>query len=198
MNRKAALQLSVNFLVIIIICIIILSFSIYMIKRFFTQAEIIKMTYDERTEKEIERLLDDGSRIAIPFDQKTIYNGEFKTFGIGVLNMLNIGWQDKFKINISFNKAFDRRNDLICDSLYTGNCGNPETWLQTTAGIGNESGVVIEKTIRNNEQEKFLLGVSVKNAPAGTYIFDLDVEYKNKTDEWVTYDTLHKLYVDVP
>jgi hypothetical protein len=198
MNRKAALQLSMSFLVIIIICIVVFSFSIYTIRRFFTQAEIIKMTYDERTEKEIERLLDDGSRIAIPFDKKTISNGEFKTFGIGILNMLNIGSSNDFRINISFNKAFDKRNDLICSAPDdTFPCGNPSTWLQTTAGLGDESGVVIEKTIKNNEQEKFLLGINVKGAPSGTYIFDLDVKYYNNTD-WLKYDPLHKLYVDVP
>lgn len=200
MNKKAVFQLSASFIVIIIICIVVFSFSIYIIKKFFTHAEIIKMTYDERTEKEIERLLDDGSRIAMPFDKKTIYNGEFKTFGIGVLNTLNIGSRDDFKINISFNKAFDKRNTKLCDISEgdTANCGNPGTWLQTTAGRGDKFGVVIEKTIRNNDQEKFLLGVGPKNAPAGTYIFDLDVKYKNETDDWNPYDTLHKLYVDVP
>ncbi len=199
MNRKAALQLSISFIVIIIICIVVFSFSIYTIRRFFTQAEIIKMTYDERTEKEIERLLDDGSRIAIPFDKKTISNGEFKTFGIGILNILNKGYFNDFRINITFNKAFDKRNNELCDTAKgnTPDCGNPSTWLQTTAGLGDDSGVIIEKTIKNNEQEKFLLGVNVKGAPSGTYIFDLDVSYNNDT-HWIQYDYLHKLYVDVP
>ncbi len=203
MTRKASFQLSVNFLVILIICIAIFSFSVFILKKFFTQAETIKMTYDERTEQEIERLLDDGSRIAIPFDKKTINNGDFKTFGIGVLNILNTGESNNFMINVSFKKAFDKRNEPICDimhggiDMYTVNCGSPETWLQTTAGTPTGQGVSIRKTIKNNEQEKFLLGVDVKNAPAGTYIFDLSVEYYNSTD-WVSYDTLHKLYVDVP
>lgn len=196
MARKAALQLSVNFLVIIIICIVVFSSSVYVIKRFFSHAETITMTYNERTEKEIERLLDDGSRIAIPFDKKVIYNGEFKTFGIGVLNMLNIGPSDKFNITIKFKKAFDKKNERICQG--DGSCGPPDTWLQTTSGEGTENlGVSVEKTIKNNAQEKFLLGVGVKGALPGTYIFDLDVKYLNDSN-WLSYDTLHKLYVEVP
>lgn len=206
MNKKAAIELSVNFLVIIIICIVVFGFSIYIIKRFFTHAETIRMTYDERTEKEIERLLDDGSRVAIPFDEKTIYNGEFKTFGIGIMNTLNIAERNNFRITISFDKAYDKNDVKLCDirNHDTGNCGEPGTWLQTTAAVGGTVGLFFDKKIKNNEQEKFLLGVDVKNAPSGTYIFNLNVTYLNETDpeptKWnfVQYDTLHKLYVDVP
>lgn len=201
MKKRAAFELSVTFLVILIICIVIFSLSVHMIKKFFTHAETIKMTYDEKTEKEIERLLYDGSRVAVPFDKKTIYNGKSDTFGIGILNMLNTGPNNDFKINVSFNKAFDRRNELICSASELGRppslCGFPNTWLQTTTGMGGESGVSIIKRIKNNEQERFLLGVNVKNALSGTYIFDLDVRYENTT-LWVSYDVLHKLYVEVP
>jgi len=198
MNKRGALQLSVNFLVIIIICIAVFSMSVYILNRFFIHAETIKMVYDERTEKEIERLLDDGSKVAIPFDRKTIYNGEFKTFGIGVLNILNSGSSNTFEINVHFNQAFNKRSVKICDILDSSSCGSPDQWLQTTGDTGFiGSGVTIQKTIKNNEQEKFLLGVGVKGAPAGTYIFDLNVKYLNNT-AWLQYDAPHKLYVEVP
>jgi hypothetical protein len=197
MNKRAAFQLSVNFLVIMIISIVVFASSIYLINKFFTQAETIKLTYDGRTEKEIERLLDDGSRIAIPFDKKTISNGESKTFGIGILNVLNTGASNDFDINISFNKAFDNRNNEICTIVNLDTCGYPQTWLQTSSGTQGLSEISIQKTIPNNQQEKFLLGVEVKGAPKGTYIFDLDVKYNNNTN-WIDYDTLHKLYVVVP
>ncbi|MBU0628678.1 MAG: hypothetical protein KKC75_05780 [Nanoarchaeota archaeon] len=239
-NKKAGFELSVNFIVILIICIVIFGFSIGILKKFFSHAETIKMTYDERTEQEIERLLDDGSRVAIPFDKKTIGNGEFKTFGIGILNTLNIGSSNEFQVNVRFNKAFNKGNDVLCsvDPPTSGSCGSPDTWLQTstTANGIDYSGVTLQKTVKNNEQEKFLLGVSVKGAPAGTYVFDLTVCYANSDTEdplhaltnspeckcWKkistdpnpvqydidtgcsirtkdnSYDTLHKLYVDVP
>ena len=211
MKRKAAFELSASFLVILVIAIVVFGFSVYIVKKFFTHAETIKMTYDERTEKEIERLLDDGSRIAIPFDRKTINNGEFKTFGIGILNTVSPNFQDEFSINLKFNKAYTRNNVEICHSPSdTSICGNPDEWLKTTSGDGVDgSGVTITKTIKNNEQEKFLLGVDVKGAPSGTYIFDLMVCVQDRdgiTEDPIKcpleypdpYDTIHKLYVKVP
>ncbi|MBW2989624.1 hypothetical protein KY358_04885 [Candidatus Woesearchaeota archaeon] len=206
MNRRSALQLSVNFIVILIICIVVFTFSIYILRRMFSHAETIKMTYDERAEKEIERLLDDGSRVAVPFDTKSIFNGDSGTFGLGVLNILGTSSSNTFQINISFNKAFGRDNDLLCSlsNKDTSLCGNPESWLQSSSGGNIGYGLLFNRSIRNNEQEKFLLGVGVKNAPSGTYIFDLDVRYHDDTDpipsKWnfVAYDTLHKLYVSVP
>ena len=148
--NKRAFELSVSFLVILIICIAIFSFSIYIVRKFFTHAENLRMTYDERTEREIEQLLDDGSRIAIPFDKKEIGNGEFKTFGIGVLNILNSGSSNTFEINVHFNQAFNKRSVKICDILDSSSCGSPDQWLQTTGDTGFiGSGVTIQKTIKN-------------------------------------------------
>ena len=206
-NKKAGFTLSVNFLVTLIIVIAIFTSSLYLVKRFYTGAEKIKETYDQRTVAEIERLLDDGSRVAIPFDKKTIYNGKYNTFGIGVLNTLNIGSANDFNISFRFSKAYTRTNSKICDRVDTdtANCGKPDEWLQTTSGFGTDlSGVHIVKSVRNNDQEKFLLGVGVEKAPKGTYIIDLNVSWHNNSDpvpanwDWVQYDRLHKLYIEVP
>jgi len=189
-HKKGGLQLSINFVVILIICIVIFSSSLYIIKKFFTHAEEIRMAYDERTEMEIERLLDDGSRVAIPFDKKKIYIGEFDTFGIGILNMLGIN-PAEFKITIEFNKAFDKDNDVVCATPppapvgpqppAPNTCGDPNTWLQTTEYPSGP--LTIIKSIKNNEQEKFLLGINVQTDEPGTYIFDLEVCYKNSNTE---------------
>ena len=212
LQKKAGIQLSVNFLVMLIIAIVVFGSSMYMIKKFFMQADTIKMTYDERTEKEIERLLDDGSKVAIPFDKKIIGNGEFKTFGIGVLNVLNTGVSNDFEITVSFGKAFNKLNTEIC-TVSNPCIPSPNTWLQTTSGT-----MPIQKSVKNNEQEKFLLGVGVNNAPQGTYIFNLivcvdDTDTTNDVDSSGNdvssdcpnsgsypdrYDTVHKLYVEVP
>ena len=196
-NRKGSLQLPANFIVILIICIVIFISSIYIVKKFFSHADQIKMVYDERTEQEIERLLDDGSRIAIPFDKKTITNGDFETFGIGVLNMLNTHSENGFRININFSKAYDKGNNQICTGV--GSCGPPNMWLRSSTEQSTPAmGLFLDNVIiKNNEQEKLLLGVSPKDAPPGTYIFDIDVGYFNNTG-WPRYDTTHKIYVQVP
>ena len=205
MRKKASIDLSVGFIVTLIICIVVFTSGVYILKKFFTHAESIKMTYDERTEKEIERLLDDGSKIAIPFDRKTINNGESATFGIGILNVLNTGQSNVFNIRIYFSKAYDKTNNLICNDPFSGCI--PNTWLQTAEGSAdpgpNSPGINIQKTINNNEQAKFLLGVSPKKAPSGIYTFDVLVCYDTlDCNAYIgnpyMYDTVHKLYVEIP
>ena len=206
-NKKAGFQLSVSFLVTLIITIAIFTFSISMLRKFFGHAEDVKMVWDERSEKEIERLMDDGSRIAIPFDKKTIRNGEFDSFGIGILNILNTGATNNFEITVKFNKAFRKDNSPICDISDSSNCGQPEGWLLTSGGTDIAEGVNINMPVSNNEQRKFLLGVEVGGADKGTYIFDMLVCADNGEAEDLAkcpnagytypYDSLKKIYVDV-
>jgi len=204
MNKKAAIQLSVNFLVILIICIVVFGSSIYIVRKFFTHADTIKDTYDERTEKQIADLMDDGSKVVVPFDRKTIPNGEFDTFDIRVLNMINTAATNNFEIIIDFDKAY-KRDDT---EIFPGNL--PNTWLDSKEGkTAPSQPIVFTTTIRNNEQKKFLVSVEPKDAEEATYIFNMFVCYNGGgsnpharcggvgvlTD---LYDTVHKLYVVVP
>ena len=211
-GRNAAIEMSTGFIVMLILSLVVFSFSVYFAKQFFGGAQRLKDVYDERTEREIERLLDDGSRVAIPFDKKTISNGAFDTFGIGVLNVIGLKAENNFRVSVKFNKAFDRQNNVICQMPATATCGDPNTWLKTTAGDGDlNDGVTFEKTIKNNAQDKFLIGVDVKGAPFGTYIFDVKVCVDDKDGDGSTtpqfgcddpyfdaYENVRKLYFEVP
>ncbi len=210
MNKKAAIQLSVNFLVILIICIVIFGSSIFVLRKFFSHAGTIKGTYDERVEKQIEALLDDGSRVAIPFDRKKIPNGEFETFGIGVLNMLGTHAQNSFEVTIKFSKAFNKDDSLMCEKPHTcpPNFINPGLWLKASTGFSDNQGITLNPVILNNKQKKFLIGAEVSDAREGTYIFDVMVCYDDgdpTTDHPLctggledNYDNLHKIYIEVP
>ncbi|MBI2138892.1 hypothetical protein HYU13_04840 [Candidatus Woesearchaeota archaeon] len=205
--KRGAIELSTNFLVIMIISLVIFGSSLALTKKFFGKASDIKQLYDEKTESEIERLLDDGSRVAIPFDKKRIPNGEFATFGIGILNALNIGVENNFRLRIRFKSAFDKNNQQICTN--PASCA-PNAWLRTADGIPDSDGIYIDKSIKNNQQQKVILGVEVKNAPAGTYIFDIKVCYNvpsgtipppsdcTESGYPFAYDSLKKVYVEVP
>ena len=52
-NKKAAIELSMNFLVIIIISIVILGSGIYLTRQIFTGAQETSATLDERTKEAI-------------------------------------------------------------------------------------------------------------------------------------------------
>ena len=88
MNKKA-IQLSINFLVIIIISIVMLSSGILIIKKYFKTADEIQLQLDEQTINDIGNLLDSGNQVAIQLNKKTIPAGESAIFGIGVINIFD-------------------------------------------------------------------------------------------------------------
>jgi len=219
MKKKGAIELSVSFIVMLIISIAVFSFGIYFVNRLFTHAIGTQLTFDERTSSEIEGLLSEGLKVAIPFEKKTIYNGKFGKFGIGILNVVKNDLQ--FKTYIWFDAAYDGANEL-CKGSEIGKsskstCGDPNSWLFSSESEGGP--LTITKTIKKYEQNKFLLGVNVNDAPKGTYIFNVRVCYNdgnnaNNNEVYPTkncdgeaaaegtypdqYDTLHKIRVEVP
>ena len=190
MNKKA-FALSVNFVVILIISIIVFTIGIYIVNRFFEFAKEEKLRWDDLTRREIDAALDSGDRIAIPRYKQTLANGEFVSFGIGILNVLQ-GVERDFNIKIDFTLA-SRDGYEICNSGTADTCGNPDSWLRTA--YDEEPPIEFPIKIKNNEKKDFLVGVDVHGAQSGTYVFNVDIEYNDFG--FKDYDTLHKIYVDV-
>lgn len=196
MNKKA-FEVSVNFVVILIISIIVFTMGISIVNRFFQFAEDEKLRWDQLTRSEIDSALDQGDRIAIPRFKKEIVNGEFASFGVGILNVLQ-GPMRNFRINIDFALASDRRA-TICEPATASACGEPNNWIRTA--YDDESPIIFTLPIKNNEKKSFLVGFDVIGAADGTYVFNVNIEYDQDgnpaTADWAPYDTTHKLYVEV-
>jgi len=180
MKKRAAIELSVSFMIVLIISAIVLSMGIYITYKFFSHGSGMVLTFDERTQQELERALDDGSKVAIPMNSKIIHNGESDTFGVGILNVDGES-DDSFDVSITYSKAVDKDGNLCsgCDSA------NPGSWIQS---IG-----LNDMVIPNNEKQKFLVGFQVKGAQPATYIFNVDVKR-----DGTPYDVTKKIYVEVP
>ncbi|MFH1642821.1 MAG: hypothetical protein ABIC04_08050 [Nanoarchaeota archaeon] len=171
MNKKA-IELSLNFLIVTILSLVVFGFGIFMMNKFTGEADDKVLVWEGRMQNEIEDILDDGSKVAIPFDHKVIGNKKFDTFGVGILNILNLP-ETTFEVDVRFSKAY-KGSVQLCDSTDTTNCGvDPDTWISSTEGSGGP--LTITKNIRKYDKEKFLIGVDVKDAAEGTYIFDLEV-----------------------
>jgi len=181
MNKKA-FELSANFVVILILSIVVFVIGIYMVNRFFDFAQKEKLTWDEMTKQEIDAALDSGERVAIPRYQKTLTNGEFASFGVGILNVLQGGVRN-FSVNVDF---------VLCDPATS--CGNPNQWIKTV--YDEDPPINFTIPIKNNEKKEFLVGFDVQGALKGTYIFNVKIEYDD-AGAWKAYDTLHKLYIQV-
>lgn len=180
MRSKKGFEFTVTYLVMLILGIAALIFGILFATDLFGKAQQTKLQLDEQTEKQIEQLLLDGSRVAIPLNQKEVQRNDLVTFGIGVLNVL--GNQETFTLSIEPGAGYRTDKTTICSPCQA----EAQSWIQ------NAQRTI---TLKNNEDYTFLVGFLVPNdAQAGTYIFNVKVE--NGIAPPQVYGTA-KIYVEV-
>jgi hypothetical protein len=179
LKNKKGIQLSVNFLVIIIISLVVLGMGFTFLFKLFDQANQGKEDLDDRTEQALLRLLiDEGKRVALPLHIANLYGGDSHTFGIGVLNVALSG--DEFWLHIELDSATNVNNEAI----------NTDTseWVlyQGVSAIG----------IKEAEHRIEPIRVDVPgNAPKGKYIFNAQV-YED-AEKTIQYGNTQKFIVNV-
>ena len=172
-NKKAAIGLSINTLVVVIISLVILGSGITMLYKFIGGAEDIKGQLDSKTNEELERLLvNQGERVALPLNSITIPKDEGHVFG-----------KADFNIVVGLSK-FINSNDEIVDIK-----PNEETEILDWLLYNDEP-----TTIAENEHHKESIMVNVPNtAVDGRYIFKAQV-FMNGAE---SYGNIQKFYVIV-
>ncbi len=202
-NRKAAIELSMNFLVMMIISITIFAFGVQFVYRISSQAiELKDLTADELDARVDDLLCSSSTKVCIGKDTQTVGRGEFKAYGIKILNVEN---EQDFTIKVAQPNnptnpptseiGFKKDGSAITLSQATGR--NIEFAPQDRE---------ITDVPRNGEQ---LVGIGVtvpKDALSGTYILNVKIlrPVLGVTNEDCTtspnlcYVSLQKLYVNVP
>jgi len=200
-KNKKAIQLSMNFLVSIIIGVALLSMGIVFLEKMREGGENLQQKLDEQTISELERIMIRGQRVAIAFRSKKVKAGDTAVFGLGVLNTLEDD-QD-FVINVTFDKAYGKDKREICNGD-GDNCPD-NNWVLFTSE---------DRQIKSNENEKYAIAVTPdKNAKQGVYIFNVYVcrtdesDYKSPCNgkdnsdnpklEELYDDAIHKIYIEV-
>ena len=178
MNKKA-IELSVNFFVVIILSIVMMSMGIMLIRNFFESAEEIKAEIDENTKAGIASLLSQGKMVAVFPAHGKIYGGQHGIVGLGILN---VGNQADFTVSVEFNNAYNVTKGEIPENPP----GVYDNWLFFDSGpyelIANEK---VNVPIRIDILE---------GAESGTYIFNINV-----TKQGETYGgSIKKIFIDVP
>ena len=181
MNKKAAIGLSINTLVIVIISLVILGSGVTLLYKFIGSADSIKGSLDQRTNQELERLLvDQGRKVALPLHTKTLERGDTHTFGMGILNIGGVG--DQFKIEVGLVRYLDQ--GTIVDLTEEQKAMVVNSWL-----LYNDQEINLEEA----EHHKEAILVNVPNeALVGDYIFNVKV-YVGA----IQYGTTQKFYVTV-
>lgn len=161
-SKKAAINLSVEFLVVIVISLVILGMGVTLLYKFLGGAEDIKAELDKKTEDELRRLLiDEGKKVALPLHLAELSPGERHIFGLGILNVENE--EKSFFMRVEGVKAADQENHPFVLELR-----EVETWL-----LYSQLAINLKKG--ENHFEPLMVEVPKKDVKKGTYIFDLVV-----------------------
>lgn len=177
MDNKKSIELSLNFIIVLILSIILFGFGVSFISRLSSQAtELQEITTGELDER-IGNLVCEGSdRVCIGIDRKTIRRTKFDVFGVKITNILDTQNFDILVARPTPSGYTKTKQDIPSDSLLW----NPQS-----------RSVLIEK----NEEKILGIGVQVPaSAVSGTYIFDIKIQ----TADGKPYSATQKLYVDVP
>lgn len=170
-NKKAAIELSMNFLVVIILSLVILAGGISLLYKFIAGGKDIVLGIDDQTRMQIEQLLDDGSVVALHYQAKTLKRGDSFVFGLGVLNIKE-GDKLTFSVGVEQDEESKQLKEIV--PLFDSTSFELEKNQKHTQGI--------------------LISVP-EDAPPGTYIFDVKVSIDGEGDP---YGGVKKITVTVP
>lgn len=165
MNKKSV-ELSINFLVIVVISLTVLGFGIKFIYDLYGGAVEMRDLSLEDIDKQIENLMCEGTEsVCISKDSQTIRRGDLGIFGIKIINLA--GNSADFSVTATPKKLIKKGGgeDLppFSDVECLPECGNPRI-----------------ETILNHEEKDIAIGIKPgKNAGSGTYIFDIVVCYND-------------------
>lgn len=182
MNKKGAIELSVNFLVILIIALAVFGMGIRMTFQLMTKAEEIRADVDESTQREIEEALTTGEIVSIPINHKKTKVGKSVVFGLGIFNSEST---QSFTIDMNFDGAFSNDKEDISALVEEGD------WIKTSFGpfeLSKNENRVIGLPVR--APRKMMGG---EKTPHGTYIFKVEV----KKEDGNRYGNVQKAYVEI-
>lgn len=171
MNKKA-IEISINFLIIIVVSIVILSLGIYLVNKIFFGIAPKITELDQQTEDRIAATLSADKPVSIPFNNKEIERKETRPVGVGVLNVLNQPAQFQIKV-ISNQESVSPESDVTA------------TYIEN----------IFDLDENERQVETVLIAVPKRADPSITYVFDVRVEY-NSGAGWDEYQT-KKIYVTV-
>ncbi len=169
---KKGMELSLTFMVAIIIAVVIFILGIRFVYNLASQSNDVKDSASGNLDKKFAEILcNSNDRVCIGIERKLIAKGNSDVFSLKIINIYD---------NTDFNITVTRPSP----SGYTKSNKN------ITKDILEWEPKFRTIMVERNEEKEIGIGISVpKDAGQGTYIFDVKVE---------PYNTLNKIYVEVP
>ncbi len=180
LTKKAAISMSIETLVIVIISLVVLGLGITLLYKFIGGAEDIKTTLDEQTDAEIDRILvDQGKQVALPRHVADISRGSNHIFGIGILNIGGAG--NQFQIQAGINKVINEQGQ---ETTSSEDINSINKWL-----LFNQEPIQIEEN--QHHKEAILVNIP-KDAAKGQFIYNVQVVASGQL-----YGNVQKIVVNV-
>lgn len=171
MNGKKGMELSINFIVMLILAIVIFGFGLKIGYSIIFKSNEMADTVSKDAEKQLTGLLTSGSKVAIPEGIKKLKPGQSYALGIGIYNILDEE-NAQFSVVISPENYYKDENSE----------GEPFADLDETSGNIKDSKdnvwVLRPRTQEINPNEKKVISVPIKvpsGAKRGTYVFNIAV-----------------------
>ncbi len=180
--NKRGFQLSINMFVVLIISLLILGLGFSLFAEGADSITVLTEQVDAQTESQLNRLLDDGSILVMPFRDQEVKKGETAIFNLGLSNEL--GSEKSFYVSVTYAGA-----SVDTPSLFPPNLGaldhvvNPQGYScapQQSNCWKNWIQVPLQKTtLPNNDRKAIPIGITLPkdgvDLPRGQYIFNVDV-----------------------
>ncbi len=208
-RNKRGIELTINFIVMLILGIAMLSGAIILTTKLFSKAKKYQDQVDSNTQAEIKKLITSSNDQVIIYPaRKTMARKDTATFGVGVQNTLKTtpGKSDDFTLSVTFAKAYTSDKQTLCDKKYENNgaivldCQNsdPNTWIKLGKG----------QKINKNEIKSFPVTIATLGSPkSAVYVFDVRVCVvdpvspitcnSNTPDDQLYDGSVHKIYVNI-
>jgi hypothetical protein len=162
--HKKAIELSINFLVMLILSLLVFSAGVTVLYRVIVNAQGMAGDLSDWMRKEIEQQLIQGKKVAVPFSAMRIDAGDHDTGGLGIRN--DVGREQTFYVKASCDLAVGPNKVAICDDEFSLPCDRFDSWLHHEESIRLLSG----------EQRLISLLFTVpKEAEKGTYTYYISV-----------------------
>jgi hypothetical protein len=130
-KNKKGIELSINFVVMLIIALVVFGMGIVLFTKFFQEAENIRDNLDDQTRNELEaQMMSSSEKMVVYPTSLTIRKGKADVVGVGILN---VGDSEEFTVLSEYKTCYDRDgNDLDTACLVDGD--DPLGLLKDSSG----------------------------------------------------------------
>ncbi len=171
--NKRAIELSINFIVILILSIAMFAAGFFIMKKVFTTTNQMKETLSDQQKTKLEQILANGAEpVKAIYSERTLRPGGHDVFGLGIRN--DLGYKENFTIEADFDIYIDSKGEVKCDSEL-GCTLDPNKGVSIIANPDSQHMEV--HTVANNERAIVddIYVYAAKGAEKGTYVFNIKV-----------------------